>query len=709
MGNPTYMNFSDTEWSRLGDNAAWGIAFVPRPSDDGDPTPLSVRIFNAYNIPISTNSVQLNKGTLPGYDLENADAIAVIKMSLLEELNNDPPRLVEVYVNANGEAEFIEVGAEKFNPGQYDVRYSIPTRRLINKVEQVAITGFNPPPLVYVRGPYNLLEEYDSKGERIKTILDPLNELVNDTCYEEFFKRYALIMYRTPILRSEWKDTLDSLYNVQAFERIIGWITKIEAEGVDENTEIIFSDITLYPYEIDLEDYKYKTFPAHYVEPEFDSVNSKCDVDYSYINFPRQDALKIELDTYIDPETGQEKSDFISVDNVFVIGWPCVITDWSAFPMGGLQVNLTGNREAVRITENLDYVWTIDDDGNPLISFIIRDKKVKVCSAYNCPPEHYYFGPLANYSMGVTNWVVTEVDENNNPKEIVYFNYHGEYGWAWQFNSRVYPKGTLMFISKIIVVLRRHKSSITIYDPSGGADEIANSMKYELYPIIECDPPAPICGAGKFNGVVDHTSCLYDHDPTTFENLVECDSNRLQEALSGPSISMTLPFLNGVEIDVNKASGEESVVTYLDSNSSPLCKIANYIYDLVNYDELSEVTYILGPEAEPKLGQQFGDGIINSISYSYQDSSNYLITITTGSKFIDSGTSFSDSSIWTMDVESITREGVVTQVAGNGIHYVVHVNGLGDYIAVNTIFNQMPPEVGDRVTIEINNVPKGWR
>ena len=109
------------------------------------------------------------------------------------------------------------------------------------------------------------------------------------------------------------------------------------------------------------------------------------------------------------------------------------------------------------------------------------------------------------------------------------------------------------------------------------------------------------------------------------------------------------------------------------------------------------------------LEQQFGDGVINSISYSYQDSSNYLITITTGSKFIDAGTNFSDSSIWTMDVESITREGVVTQVAGNGIHYVVHVNGLGDYIAVNTIFNQMPPEVGDRVTIEINNVPKGWR
>jgi hypothetical protein len=62
-----------------------------------------------------------------------------------------------------------------------------------------------------------------------------------------------------------------------------------------------------------------------------------------------------------------------------------------------------------------------------------------------------------------------------------------------------------------------------------------------------------------------------------------------------------------------------------------------------------------------------------------------------------------------MQTEVVTREGVVTQVAGNGIHYAVHVEGMGDFIAVNTVANQFPPEVGDRVTIEINNVPVGWQ
>jgi len=71
--------------------------------------------------------------------------------------------------------------------------------------------------------------------------------------------------------------------------------------------------------------------------------------------------------------------------------------------------------------------------------------------------------------------------------------------------------------------------------------------------------------------------------------------------------------------------------------------------------------------------------------------------------------SANDASIWQQQVETVTKEGVVTQVAGNGIHYAVHVEGMGDFIAVNTVVGGFPPEVGDRVTVEINNVPVGWR
>ena len=699
-GNLPYTNFSETEWERLGDNGVWGINFVPRPTDDGDPTPIAIRIFNSFSIPYNAASASiLEKGTLPGYDIHNLDALTAVRLSLLEELSDDPPKLVEVYVNADGEAEFINVGADVFSPTPLDVRYAIPMRRLVNKVDQVAITGFNPPSMVYVRGPYDLLEDYDASGVQVKTIMDPLDRLVNNTCYEDFFKRYALITYKTPILRSEWNDLLDSVYNVQAFERIIGWITNISADYVNEDTEIIFSDTTLYPVEFDagaIQDVK-----VHYVEVNIDDLKYDprgCDVDYSYIDFPKQDAIKINFDKFIDPETGQEKTDFLSIDQVFIIGWKAVATDWTAFG-SHIGVNIVGPKEAVTLTENLDYMWITDDDGDPLISFIVREYSYEKLGT-----GYYLYGPRAFYS-----YIANTVYEFSGPsvtdiEGATTYNYNGESGWLWKINSRD-GIGPIYFVDKIVVVARRQRSSITVYDPKGNADAIANSMKYLVYPIIECDPPAPVCGAGTFTGTVDPTTCLYDHDPTTFQDLTHCDSTKLQDALSGPSVSLTLPFLNGVDIDISNTT----VVRYLDSNESPLCRVANFIYDLVNYDEAVETTYILGPNAEPKLGQSYNGGIINSISYSFSDSSSYLITITVGTEYLNTGAGFSQASIWQMDVENITREGTVTQVAGNGIHYVVHVDGLGDYIAVNTVFGQLPPEVGDKVTIEINNVPQGWR
>jgi hypothetical protein len=196
----------------------------------------------------------------------------------------------------------------------------------------------------------------------------------------------------------------------------------------------------------------------------------------------------------------------------------------------------------------------------------------------------------------------------------------------------------------------------------------------------------------------------------TVQDLTTCDSELLQNAMDGSSLSMTMPFIQDVTIDI---TNDGSVVTYPQSpGESELYQIADFIYDLTN-EEITEVTYIFGPDDEPKLGDNFShngiDGIINSVSYSYQDSSSYLVTAVVGPKYLKDTVSTNDASIWQQQVETVTKEGVITQVAGNGIHYAVHVEGMGDFIAVNTVVGGFPPEVGDRVTVEINNVPVGWR
>jgi hypothetical protein len=280
--------------------------------------------------------------------------------------------------------------------------------------------------------------------------------------------------------------------------------------------------------------------------------------------------------------------------------------------------------------------------------------------------------------------------------------------------------GNTMLWDELWVVVTRQKSSITIKDPEGNADEALRNTEYELYAIVKCDPPAPVAGYGEdtendpyfdpYIGTVNHLDCVFDHDPMTIQDLTTCDMALLQEAMAGQSISVTMPFIDSdIQIEIY---GDGSTITYANASNSELFDIAEYLYDLTN-EEVDEYTYVFGPTElvgqQPQLGMVYGDGIINSVTYAYQDSSSYLATIVKGPRYLKDTVGLGEASIWQMQTEVVTREGVVTQAAGNGIHYAVHVEGMGDFIAVNTVANQFPPEVGDRVTIEINNVPVGWQ
>jgi hypothetical protein len=111
---------------------------------------------------------------------------------------------------------------------------------------------------------------------------------------------------------------------------------------------------------------------------------------------------------------------------------------------------------------------------------------------------------------------------------------------------------------------------------------------------------------------------------------------------------------------------------------------------------------VLGPTSEPRLGEVVADGaIINEISYSYSDSSQYLITITVGPKYLTAG-SFNDSK-YQLRTEDVTREGVVVQDVGNGAEYVVRVEGFGEITALSMIVDDI--SVGDKVNVRIYNNP----
>ena len=122
---------------------------------------------------------------------------------------------------------------------------------------------------------------------------------------------------------------------------------------------------------------------------------------------------------------------------------------------------------------------------------------------------------------------------------------------------------------------------------------------------------------------------------------------------------------------------------------------------------VTEKVFVMGPDESPVLGQNYDEGVVNSISYSYNDQSAYTISVTVGSRFSRELPS-SSTNIWMMETETIKRRATIPQDAGDGLYYVARVEGLGEFIAVNTVVSIASPKVGDVVDVEINNIPMGW-
>jgi hypothetical protein len=253
------------------------------------------------------------------------------------------------------------------------------------------------------------------------------------------------------------------------------------------------------------------------------------------------------------------------------------------------------------------------------------------------------------------------------------------------------------------VVVERKRPSIDVFDPRGNALSLAQRILQpdsanptqqgvRYTPIIIVDAPAPIAYAATQSltnidgdkvipaeGIIDQTDGIIDADPSTVQDLEASELSVLQDNTDGFTIDASLPF----------CTADECLV------------IAQEILAL-QQGTTETKSMILGPTSQPRLGQVVTDGsVINEINYSYSDSSQYLITITAGQKFLTLG-SFNTSQ-YQLKTEDVTREGVVIQDAGNGAEYTVRVEGFGEIKAVSFVLADI--SVGDRVSVRIFNNP----
>jgi hypothetical protein len=254
-------------------------------------------------------------------------------------------------------------------------------------------------------------------------------------------------------------------------------------------------------------------------------------------------------------------------------------------------------------------------------------------------------------------------------------------------NASVLPVGGTdgYLVSQVIALIKVQTPCINIYDPRpGAAMQIAEGISYQLAPLIIEDKPAPIAVNGS---IVDQTSGILDHDPTTVQDLTDTPLEAAKDSMSGGGMTLTMSCLD----------------------EAGCCALSSSLYSHLSGGNGTITTYICGPDSDPVLGGYGGDSssIVNDIVYSYSDSNSYTISVTTGPKLLGNLSDVAGGAT-SLRTENVPSTGRVIQDMGDHVTFKVDLDGsgLGPMIAINTAPKVV--RVGDRVQCTVyNNAVEG--
>ena len=230
---------------------------------------------------------------------------------------------------------------------------------------------------------------------------------------------------------------------------------------------------------------------------------------------------------------------------------------------------------------------------------------------------------------------------------------------------------------RIVVTYEWDNPCVACFDLENRIDRSAlESIEITFFPMIMQDTPQYIAHNGE---ALDVSQQLVDIDPTTEQNLGATEYAQIMNNLQNGDIQLTLPFL--------------------DQNGCD--EMSERILELQN-DGVTETTvYVCDPEATPSLGETIDGKVINSIDYSYQDGSQYFISVHAGPLWQGSG-GWSNS-VYKNTTESLQTEVVFRQVYPDNIKCIVNIERIGLLECLNG--QRAPLEVGDKVSVTIYNNP----
>lgn len=688
---------------------------------DPDPTKaVSQLVLETFGIPFSTPVLG---GSLPGYDIRNQDATTMLKLSLATELLDSPPEgsgrtggagFAEVEIDGDGIARFYIVGAAAAQG--LDVRYCIPTGQIVNAADLVIVRGYDPPIRRELREPFDGLKNKEFFG---------YDDCAVDTCEQGHNAKYATISYDDPALDQTYQDDIINSYEIGAFESLLGYIVDFDISPDPETVpglRVSFGDSTKEYIRFSANLFKNSVVEGNLSLDDFNAITGG-----TVIGAGRAEGAEVggsagssvpATITTVNQSTGEcfitnstvvgalitlsadrfkrlnkfglNESDFIGVQDIVFSGQKVMAIFTSPFNINPL---IKPQKELISLQHGRNWTWTTDANENVEINlFSVID------SAFTQTIHNIYSIPDSLTSSPSFNGIFeAATDAPNDTSQISATEFRNTYIAAIGDSL-----GYKAVNGEMCIVVERRRPSIDIYDPRGQAMSVASSIGITYTPIVLVDEPPPIAyastqpflqsideqtGAGgntiPGEGIVDQTDGIRDNDPSTTQDFDESELSILQDNTNGSTIDITLPFCTDTEC----------------------LEIARNFRDLQNETVVS-TSAVLGPDSTPRLGDVFTDdsgntSIINEINYSYTDGSQYLITLTTGPRFLTAG-SFNDSQ-YQLQTEDVTKEGIIIQDRGDGATYVVRVQGGEEIIALSFILDDI--SVGDKCQVRIFNNP----
>lgn len=644
---------------------------------------VAVDVLEVFGIPY----VNTKGGVLKNVDIKRADALSVLKASLLEVYAEDySSNLIEMCINEDGEAVFYEVGQDSSNIHPY---YSIPSSNYVRPKVGVLVTGGKPKQqrIVPDTGWYGLI----GTDASTYTVFDTTR--INSMCYAADFSTHATITYRDPVRHKpnpNWNDGIEDIFELESpFDRFMGFTWRITPPEnlVTSTTKIYKQSQSSIPvlishtsgntiYRIgDLGDFPNLGIPrkrtlktysnGQYQDCRvYEGGDSYCSASTVPINIPMQEGF-----TY-DTVRGTRISKFLGVQGVFIIGTPLKNCFGVAQPgkqklenneeNSALFVSAYSTHSSVfRLNESIDYTLlydadlgaNADDAGVPCIQFANNLRYY----------DHAKIGTGVSFYIAADDRNLFDIFKNN----------------VGVGSILAAENGGGILVEAVYAQITLDTPSFVIVDPRGRANEIANELVVEILPLVFRDEPPPIAYNGE---LVDQTDGIIDSDPTTRQALQETELEKIYNDMG---------------------SGRTFSINFASLSASSTARLSGKLHDLLLGDKGQIYTHTCPPTDRPELGQKgLHGGVINSIEYSYTDQGTYLITVIEGPECFGDFAGI-DGEIYYKRTEDTSVQGTIIQDLGNHVQYVVHVDGMGAIQCINASANVL--SVRDRVSVTIHN------